>query len=167
MKNKRIMLGLLLLSVPSLVFGAVQGLKVFLADIAYIIDLLGPLVVALAMLFFFWGTAQFILKFDDKTKEEGKKKMMWGIVALFVIFSITGILNVMGDALGISASASSPSGSLPTATSNGIIPITGAGSMGGLPPAPGSGGSDFSNPTFPTFAECERNPDLCQGFGGQ
>jgi len=102
MKNKSIILGFALLTVPAVAFGALDKVKTLLkTDLPEIVRSLGVLVVALAMLFFFWGTAQFILKFDDKTKEEGKTKMLWGIVALFVIFSIYGILSVIGDTLDI------------------------------------------------------------------
>lgn len=58
-----------------------------------------------AMVFFFWGAAQFILKDagSDKTRDEGKKKLLWGIIALFVMFSIYGILRMIGNLTGISS----------------------------------------------------------------
>lgn len=55
-----------------------------------------PVLVALALLFFVWGLASFIL--NSGNKDEGKKgrdRMVWGLVALFVILSIGGLLSIL------------------------------------------------------------------------
>jgi hypothetical protein len=103
MKNKSIILGFALLTVPAVAFGALDKVKTLLkTDLPEIFKSSIWLVGALAMLFFFWGVAQFILhSSDDKTREDGKKKMLWGVIALFVLFSINGIISVLGDTLDI------------------------------------------------------------------
>ena len=59
------------------------------------VQTLTVLAVALALLFFFWGLAQFILKSGDAAShEEGKNKMVWGVIALFVMVSIWGIVGL-------------------------------------------------------------------------
>lgn len=50
-----------------------------------------PLVFTLALLFFFWGVAKYIWTQGD-SKEDGKKIMIWGIVALFVMSSVWGLV---------------------------------------------------------------------------
>lgn len=62
-----------------------------------------PVVASLALVVFFWGLAKFILKADDvKAREEGRQVMMWGIVALFVLVSIWGIIFFLtNDILGL------------------------------------------------------------------
>ena len=73
--------------------------------IGRIINLLIPIVFALALLYFFWGLAQYILASGDAAKlEEGRNKMIWGIVALFVMASVWGLVAFIGDALGIGQS---------------------------------------------------------------
>ena len=68
-----------------------------------ILDRLIPIAVTLALLFFIWGLAQFILASGDEEKRsEGKRKMGWGIVALFVIISIWGIVVWIANVLGVS-----------------------------------------------------------------
>lgn len=63
-----------------------------------LINLATPIVVALALLYFFWGLAQYILNSsDDKKQKEGKNIMIWGIIALFVMVSVWGIINVVRD----------------------------------------------------------------------
>jgi hypothetical protein len=71
-------------------------------QIGSIIDLLLPIVVAIALLAFFWGLAKFIFAAgDESAKEQGKRIMIWGIVALFVIVSVWGLVNFLGDATGV------------------------------------------------------------------
>lgn len=55
-----------------------------------------PVLVALALLYFFWGIASFILKADDQEElKKGRARMLWGIVALFLILSIAGLIGVI------------------------------------------------------------------------
>ncbi len=78
------------------------GLTDLIKAFGGIVNLLIPLVFGLALVFFFWGTAQFILNAGDtKTRDEGKNKMLWGIVALFVMVSIYGILRFIGSTIGV------------------------------------------------------------------
>lgn len=57
-----------------------------------------PVLVALALLYFFWGVAQWILNMADTDKhKEGKQRMVWGLVALFVIASIGGLIVVLQE----------------------------------------------------------------------
>ena len=102
--KKYILLGLLILTAltPTISFAALDGVKGLLGDIREILGLLKPILYGLAFIYFFWGVGQFILHSgEEKAREEGKKKMIWGIVALFVILSITSILYWFGNLIGI------------------------------------------------------------------
>ena len=68
--------------------------------IGRIIGLLIPIVFALALLYFFWGLATYILS-AEQDKDLAKKRMLWGIVALFVMASVWGLVRFLGDAVGI------------------------------------------------------------------
>ena len=53
-------------------------------------------IATLALLVFLWGLARFVLNSgDEKGREEGKKIMFWGIIALFVMVSVFGIVSVL------------------------------------------------------------------------
>ena len=109
MKNKTIKYIVLTTSfTPTLTFAALGGVKGLLVSFMEVLQILVPIIFGLSMVYFFWGVAQFILKDagNDKTREEGKKKMIWGIVALFVFISIYGILNFIGSTLQIPAGGS-------------------------------------------------------------
>ena len=68
-----------------------------------IVALAIPIVGGAALLAFFVGITRFILSADEtKANEEGKFLMTWGLVAMFVMFSIWGILRLLGRTIGIS-----------------------------------------------------------------
>ncbi len=85
---------------PAVSFAALERVKSLLCSILGLLTLVTPIVVTLALVFFFWGVAQFILHSgDEKTRDDGKKKILWGIIALFVMFSIKGIISTVGNTL--------------------------------------------------------------------
>ena len=80
-----------------------------LGSVRDIINVAIPIAVALAVLFFFWGLARYILASGDSAaREDGKHKMLWGVVALFVIVSIWGIVGFLGGLLGIGQGGTAP-----------------------------------------------------------
>lgn len=56
-----------------------------------------PILVALALLFFFWGLANFVFAVsgDKEAVKKGKDRMIWGLVALFFILSIGGLVAIL------------------------------------------------------------------------
>src|SRR3989344_4636324 len=68
-----------------------------------ITSILIPLAFALCLFYFFWGVAKYIRTGagSDKAAEEGKKVMIWGVVGLFVAFSIWGIITFIRSELDI------------------------------------------------------------------
>jgi len=68
-------------------------------------NLLNPLIailVGVAMIVFFWGLVKFIFKLGGDVKvEEGRRLMVWGIVALFVMLSVWGIIGFFQRQLGL------------------------------------------------------------------
>ena len=87
---------------PVVSSAAFSNIQTLITDFKGLINTAIPLVVGLALLYFLWGVGQFILKAgNDQARNEGKQRMIWGIVALFVIFSIWGIIWWVGDLFGI------------------------------------------------------------------
>jgi len=60
-----------------------------------------PLIFALAFLFFLWGVLKFMMATDVKAKQEGQKLIWWGIIGLFVMVSVWGIIKILGQTFGI------------------------------------------------------------------
>ena len=98
---KKLIIGALMFS-PAIAFAQLSNVQDIIESVKNIIDILIPLVAALALLYFFWGLAKFILNSGDpEAKEAGKSIMIWGIVALFVIVSVWGLVRFVGDAFNI------------------------------------------------------------------
>ncbi len=66
-------------------------------------NILIPLAFALCLFYFFWGVAKYIRTgaVSENAAKEGKRVMGWGIVGLFVAFSIWGIISFIQAELGI------------------------------------------------------------------
>ena len=93
---------------PMITYGALEKTSAFFDSAKDIVtNILTPLVFTLALLFFFWGVAKYIWSAGD-AKEEGKKIMVWGVIALFVMSSIWGIIRLLGGDLGIENNSSMP-----------------------------------------------------------
>ena len=74
----------------------ITSFRDIIAGAGVLLKLLIPLTAAVALLYFFWGLAQFILvSGDEKLKTQGRSKMTWGVVALFVMTSIWGIIGFL------------------------------------------------------------------------
>lgn len=93
------MIGLLL---PKIVFA--KDIKDLINAATGIIDsTLIPLAFALCLLYFFWGIAKYIKEgaVSEEAAKEGKRIMVWGVVGLFIVSSIWGIVSFIQSELGI------------------------------------------------------------------
>ncbi len=78
------------------VFAFAETLGGILNTVGQLIGAATPIVVALALVYFFWGLGQFIFNSSDEAKrKEAISIMIYGIIALFVMVSIWGIINVL------------------------------------------------------------------------
>ena len=105
------------LGAPALAFAqGLTNIQTLVTSIGNIVELLIPIAFAAALLFFFWGLAQYVLAAgSDEAKAQGKNMMIWGVVALFVMASVWGIVAFIGSALDIS-----PTGTIVVPTVLGI-----------------------------------------------
>ena len=118
MKKIYITLTYLLILTPLVSHAAVLGgvSDLFKSALEIVTKYLIPLAFAAAVLFFIWGIARYILG-GAEDKEKAKNVMIWGVVALFVMSSIWGLVRFLQrDLLG---------GIVPT-----NVPIPGIGSGG-------------------------------------
>lgn len=55
-----------------------------------------------AVIYFMWGVIQkYIMKADSDDKSEGTNHILWGIVGLFIMVSVYGILAIIKRTLGL------------------------------------------------------------------
>jgi hypothetical protein len=84
--------------IPTTVLAAPGDFKAIVEIFTDLIAKAIPIIFALALLAFFWGLALLILYADDVTKRtQGKHIIVWGIIVLFLMVSIWGILTVLDN----------------------------------------------------------------------
>lgn len=94
---------------PAITFAAADfnganfnGIEALMEEAKYLVGLALPIVSGLALLGFFWGLAMFIFKSGDEAEvDKGKNIMKWGLIALFVMVAVWGIVRFMADTLGV------------------------------------------------------------------
>jgi hypothetical protein len=92
----------LLFALPAIAFAqALQPVKNLIAAVGGILNMLIPVLIALALVFFFWGLIQYIRN-SGEGHADGIKTMTAGLVALFIMVSVWGIINLAQGALGVS-----------------------------------------------------------------
>ncbi len=96
-------LSLSLLALPLVAQAEIKNLGDVLAWILNIVNVYFiPLLVSLALLAFFWRNIVALAKKDELvSKAETKWYIFWGIIAIFVMVSVWGLVGILADALGI------------------------------------------------------------------
>ncbi len=69
-------------------------------DIVPLGDQVIYLLYAIAFLFFLFGMARTFFSYNPETREKGKQFAAWGIIALFVLFAVWGIVRLLLGVLG-------------------------------------------------------------------
>ena len=70
--------------------------------ICVIMKALVPLAFAFAIIFFITGVIKYVINADNETKrKEGGKFILWGIIALFAMLSVWGLVAVLGNTFGV------------------------------------------------------------------
>ena len=93
---------------PVLAFAQADARSILL-DIQGILNTVIPIVMTLALLYFFWGLATYILGAGDEEKRKsGRMIMVWGIIALFVMAAVWGLTGVIAKTFGIRQGTGAP-----------------------------------------------------------
>lgn len=89
---------------PSLAFADIAGTITKYTTI--VTQQLPAFFFGLAVVYFFWGLGSYAFGVDDKTKAQAKTTMIYGIIILFVMSSIWGLVAFLRSELGISGDTS-------------------------------------------------------------
>ncbi len=73
-----------------------------------IVSALIPIVIGIAVLMFLWGVLKYVTAGDEDGQKEARTTMISGIVVLFVMVSIWGLVNILGDTLSLNKTAPPP-----------------------------------------------------------
>ncbi len=61
-----------------------------------------PLIIAAAVVYFVWGMFQLFLAGDEEKKDKAKTTIIYGIIAIFVMVSVWGLVNILSNTFGLS-----------------------------------------------------------------
>ena len=95
------------------IVGAADGINNVLDRVADIIAQLVPIVIALALLTFLWGVLQYVIAKDPESQKDARGVMLYGIIALFVMVSVWGLVQILGDTFGLDGSVKPPIPAVP------------------------------------------------------
>ena len=71
--------------------------------------------ITIAVIYFFWGLGQYIIMSESEEKKvAGRDKMIYGIIALFVMVSVWGLVGIVGGTFGVNQGSSVQLPTVPT-----------------------------------------------------
>lgn len=94
-------------ALPALVF-AQSGIEGAIDNITSIIGSIVPLLIGAALVVFLWGVLMYVIKDDSDSKGKAVNYMVFGIIGLFVMVSVWGLVNLLQDTLLDGDSGSAP-----------------------------------------------------------
>lgn len=90
------------LSLPFFTHAEVSNARELIEAVMSLISSLTPIVASIAFMVFLWGLGRYVYHSDSEdSREEGKRLMFWGIIGLFAMFSVWGIVNFVASNLGV------------------------------------------------------------------
>lgn len=105
MKTRIIQIGVVSYLMPILAMAQTTPLRSqtfasIIYEIILFLDMVNPILIALAFILFFWGLSKFILSADNQAGiEKGRNYMLWGVLALFILLSFGSIASFISDEL--------------------------------------------------------------------
>ncbi|OHA17778.1 MAG: hypothetical protein A2664_04200 [Candidatus Taylorbacteria bacterium RIFCSPHIGHO2_01_FULL_46_22b] len=123
------LLPLLTLLAPSLAFAAVDfdlttdggGLKNFANNVGSVLDVVVMVLVTIAVFVIIWGIFQFVVNAGDAEKRaEGRSRILWGVIGVFLLFSVWGLINIL---LSTFALTNENSRTIPSVSPGGFQPL--------------------------------------------
>ena len=91
-----------LLAFPALALAQGQTVQTILVKFQDILRMVIPIIITLAIIFFLWGLTQYVTSAGDEAKrKEAATKIIGGIVVIFVMVTVWGLVYVLGRSFGI------------------------------------------------------------------
>lgn len=76
----------------------------FCSAVNFFLGLIGraiPILVSISVIVFVWGVFWYVIAADEERKKSSKEKMIYGIIGLFVMVSVWGLVAVVRNTLGL------------------------------------------------------------------
>jgi len=83
------------------VAGGVTTIDNILMKIKDLLDLVLPILFVIALIWFIWSLIEFLMSNTEDGRKDARQKMIYGIIVLFVIVAVFGIIDVVAATFGI------------------------------------------------------------------
>jgi len=93
--KKSYLLSFMILALPIFTFAQGDGLFQILGTIRNLIGAIVPIVIGLAVLYFLWGVMNYVTASDSEKQQEARRVMIMGIIILFVMVSVWGLVGLL------------------------------------------------------------------------
>jgi len=87
--------------IPMLASASGHGVGGVLLKISELLNQVIPILITLAIIYFIWGVIQYVTAKDEEKQAEARKTIVSGIIGIFVIVSIWGLVSLVGRTFGI------------------------------------------------------------------
>jgi hypothetical protein len=77
-----------------------------------LLDTALPLIIAIAVVYFIWAIFMYVVAVNDEKKAAAKDKIIYGIVGLFIMISVWGLVNILVRTFGLSNQAAPAQGTI-------------------------------------------------------
>jgi len=78
-----------------------NGIASLIGRFSGIVELLYTFIVSVAVLVFIAGILKYVVAKKDEDRAEAKYVIIYGIIVIFVMVSIWGLVNLLGDTMGL------------------------------------------------------------------
>jgi len=73
-----------------------------LCKISDLLNFVVPILISLAVIYFIWGVATYVITGDEEAKKAGRDRIIFGIIGLLVIVTVWGLVRIVANTFGIS-----------------------------------------------------------------
>ena len=99
---KKYIIGLISFALPAIAFGQqLQNINLLVTSATNILNKLVPFAIGLGLVVFLFGIVRYVTAGAGEDKAAARNLMIYGIIALFVMVSVWGLVNFIGSSLGI------------------------------------------------------------------
>lgn len=82
--------------------GNISSLSNIISTIRGLINVALPILIAFAVVWFVWSMVQVLLAGDaEEKKDKAKSNVMYGVIAIFAMVSIWGLVNILDNTFGL------------------------------------------------------------------
>ena len=91
-----------------------------LTTINQILATVVPILITLAVVYFIWGVIQYTISTDEEAKKGARKKIIQGLIGLFLIVSFWGIIKIVSSTFGADKTVQLQGGAIPCIPGPGV-----------------------------------------------